>query len=208
MISHFKEEAKKWDRKDRIEMAAAIWKCMSENMVFNKSMQAADIGAGTGLLSVPLAKNTAHVTAVDSSQEMLEMLKGKTTENKINNIDTLLLDVDKARLTLSGLGAIISSMSLHHMEDTHGFFQKVYDALLPGGVIGIADLDMEDGGFHKNPGEMGVKHFGFERESLKKATALAGFREIKFYTAAKIPRPHADGSTSKYSVFLMTAVKK
>ena len=75
MTEYFNTGAANWDTKARADMAAGIWKCMSENMAFNDKMRAADLGAGTGLLSVELAKKTAHVTAVDSSGEMLAVLR-------------------------------------------------------------------------------------------------------------------------------------
>jgi len=56
-------------------------------------------------------------------------------------------------------------MTLHHIEEPARLLKRFYDLLLPGGILGIADLDMEDGAFHKD--NTGVVHFGFERMQLK-----------------------------------------
>jgi 2-polyprenyl-3-methyl-5-hydroxy-6-metoxy-1,4-benzoquinol methylase len=208
MTSHFSKAAAGWETQDRIELAEKIWKCMDQNIRFQKDMKAADIGAGTGLLTVPLAGKTAHVTAVDSSKEMLEVLKAKIREKRISNIDVLAIDAGAGSLPLSGLSVIISSMTLHHIEDTQSFLKSAAEALPPGGVLGIADLDKEDGAFHKDPAKMGVHHQGFERESLVKAAVSAGFGEIHFYDAASVTRTSGPGAVARYPVFLMTAVKK
>lgn len=42
-----------------------------------------DIGAGTGSLSIPLAKMGAHVTAIDFSEEMLKKLQARAQEEQV-----------------------------------------------------------------------------------------------------------------------------
>ena len=45
-----------------------------------------DIGAGTGRLSIPLLQHGYSVCAVDASSKMLNVLKSKDTELKIQTI--------------------------------------------------------------------------------------------------------------------------
>jgi ubiquinone/menaquinone biosynthesis C-methylase UbiE len=45
-----------------------------------------DIGAGTGALSLELAKYSKEVTAVDISSQMLDILQKKAVERNVNNI--------------------------------------------------------------------------------------------------------------------------
>ena len=95
---------------------------------------------------------------------------------------------------------IISSMTIHHLEDTKALFSKLYDMLNEGGFIAIADLDSEDGSFHSD--NAGVFHHGFDRETLEKQAKEVGFSEIKFDLASTINKPHRE-----FTVFLMTGVK-
>ena len=59
--------------------------------------QILDIGAGTGRTSIPLSEMGFQVTAVDASQEMLEVLAKKDFEQKISTTHSTLqmLDLDK-----------------------------------------------------------------------------------------------------------------
>ena len=97
---------------------------------------------------------------------------------------------------------IISSMTIHHVEDQKALFSKFYDMLNEGGFIAIADLDdSEDGSFHSD--NTGVFHHGFNREALEKVAKEAGFKDIRFDLANTISKPHRE-----FTVFLMTAVKQ
>ena len=55
----------------------------------------ADIGAGTGVLSLPLAQKVAHVTAIDPSMEMIGVLKSKIKDVLAINVHILLLIFEK-----------------------------------------------------------------------------------------------------------------
>lgn len=48
-----------------------------------------DVGAGTGRLSVPIAKLVAKVTAIDQSTGMLNCLKGNMEDEGLTNIDCI-----------------------------------------------------------------------------------------------------------------------
>lgn len=52
-----------------------------------------DIGAGTGRMSIPLSKHGYQITAIDASKEMLNVLKAKDTDNKIEMYHSKLQDL-------------------------------------------------------------------------------------------------------------------
>ena len=68
-------------------------------------------------------------------------------------------------------------------------------------MVALADLDREDGTFHK-PGTQGVFHLGFERETFKKLLEENGFGEVAFTTAHTVVKE--DGKA--YPIFLATAI--
>lgn len=57
-----------------------------------------DVGAGTGALSLPLARRARLVTALDHSATMLEILAKNAAEDHLDNIKLLQLDWTKAKL--------------------------------------------------------------------------------------------------------------
>ena len=95
---------------------------------------------------------------------------------------------------------IISSMTIHHIQDLQAIFKTFYELLKDNASIALADLDLEDGTFHKE--DTGVFHFGFNRNEFKQLAKKAGFRNIKIQTVGNVIKPYGE-----YSVFLLTANK-
>ena len=95
---------------------------------------------------------------------------------------------------------VVSSMTLHHIENLELFFETMYKNLNVGGFIAIADLELEDGSFHSD--NTGVFHFGFEKEALCKIVEHSNFKNIKFENINTINKPQRD-----YGVFLLSASK-
>jgi 2-polyprenyl-3-methyl-5-hydroxy-6-metoxy-1,4-benzoquinol methylase len=199
-MSRFDAAAANWDKGDmRQRIAAETAEAILKIIPLNAGMDLIDFGAGTGLLTFRLAPSVRSVTAVDTSSKMLEMLQSKSTPQHI--IKTECRDIMQLPLDETFDG-IISSMAMHHVEDTEAFLKALHDHLRPGGFIAIADLDKEDGTFHAH-GNDGVYHFGFDREMLKEMAEKNGFERVDFATALTIEKP--GGS---YPIFLLSAYKK
>jgi len=161
-------------------------------------MKLMDFGAGTGLLSYFVAPFVFKITAVDNSPSMLLEFKNKCNEFVC---ETEIVEKDLSIETLNEkFDGIISSMTIHHLEDILALFRKFYAMLDDGGFIAIADLDAEDGSFHSD--NAGVFHYGFDREALEAIAEEAGFKNVQFDLASTINKPQAT-----FTVFLMTAVK-
>lgn len=156
-----------------------------------------DFGAGTGLLSVPLAKQVATVSALDTSAPMLKQL----AEKNISNIHCLNQDI-AAGLPQQYHG-VVSSMALHHVADIPQLFAHLYDSLLPGGQLAIIDLYAEDGSFHGDNRGKGVKHLGFVAQHLLRHASEAGFDAPQQREFASIA--HRNGR--HYPLFLLQARK-
>lgn len=197
----FAHKSKHWDANSRrVQSAKAIANTILENVSLNKEMHIMDFGAGTGLLSYCLSHIVGKVTAVDNSPSMLEVFKEKS---EAFECPTVLLEHDLAHDELiedTIYNGIVSSMTMHHVENQEDILSKMHALLSEDGFIALADLDSEDGTFHSD--NDGVFHFGFNRDVLENIAKKVGFKEIKFYTANTIEKPQ-----STYTVFLMIAKK-
>ncbi len=198
-IDNFKHKSKSWDMNSRrVKNAEAIAKLIVKNINLREDMKLMDFGAGTGLLTYFIAPFVSKITAIDNSPSMLLEFKNKASEFKCK---TETIEKDLSMETIDAkFDGIVSSMTIHHLEDTTALFKKLYNMLDSGGFIAIADLDSEDGSFHSD--NTGVYHNGFNREVLKNIAKDAGFKDVKFDLASKIEKPHAT-----FTVFLMTAFK-
>ena len=198
-VDHFKHKSKSWDMSSmRVKNAKSIADLIVKNIDFRDTMDIMDLGAGTGLLSYFVAPHVAKIIAVDNSPSMLEEFKSKASEFD-SETEVIEADISEEELNRSFDG-IISSMTIHHVEETKALFSKLYNMLNENGFIAIADLDSEDGSFHSD--NTGVHHHGFERNELEKLAREVGFKNIKFDLASTIDKPHCT-----FTVFLMTAVK-
>ena len=198
-VDHFAHKSKSWDMNSkRVQNAKSIAELIIDNIKLSSSMRVMDFGAGTGLLSYFVSPYVDTIVAVDNSPSMLEMFKEKSVEFS-SKTEVLELDLSQCEIEQKFDG-IISSMTIHHLEDTKALFEKFYRMLNEDGFIAIADLDSEDGTFHSD--NAGVFHFGFERKELEAIAKEVGFKEIHFELANTIKKPHND-----FTVFLMFATK-
>ncbi|MDD5406112.1 MAG: class I SAM-dependent methyltransferase [Sulfurovaceae bacterium] len=199
-IDLFAHKSKNWDMSSmRVNNAKEISEIILKNIDINSSMELIDFGAGTGLLTYFIAPYVSKITAIDNSPTMLEEFKAKQSEFACKT-DIIKTDIMSDDLKIKADG-IISSMTMHHIEDIQSLLNKLYVMLNDNGFIAIADLDSEDGSFHGD--NEGVYHFGFDREMLTNVAQKAGFINIKFETANIIEKPQAN-----FTVFVMTAQKK
>ena len=198
-VDHFAHKSKSWDMNSkRVQNAKGIAEIIVKNIKLDKSMELMDFGAGTGLLSYFVAPFVKKIVAVDNSPSMLVEFENKCDEF---SCETEVIEKDLSTETLDrNFDGIISSMTIHHLEDTAALLSKLYGMLNDGGFVAIADLDSEDGSFHSD--NTGVFHYGFDREALEVLAKEAGFKEVKFDLASTINKPHRE-----FTVFLMTAVK-
>lgn len=201
----FDKEAASWDSPPRVKLAADISKAILEHLVLKFDMDVLDFGCGTGLVSFPLNSLVHSITGVDSSKGMLEVFEGKVQREQVDNIKALHLDLAKGDAISGRYHAIISSMTLHHVEDTKDLLEQFYRILLPGGHVAIADLDEEGGRFHDN--NDGVFHFGFDREKLRHLFVKAGFIDVISMAAAQMNKPDSQGQERMFSIFLITGRK-
>ena len=177
-MSHFDTKAKEWDSGEvRVNGALVIAEAIASRHHFEKNMEVLDFGVGTGLLGFEIAKKVKKVYGVDTSAKMLEQIREKNTREL--SIEPILQDIVQTPLQ-QHFDAIVSSMTLHHVEDLELFFSTIYENIKEGGFIGIADLESEDGTFHSD--NAGVFHFGFAKEKLVALAQKCGFKDVRLRT--------------------------
>ena len=203
---NFDTEAATWDEQStRVRLAQDIADAMQRQIPITSGMDALDLGCGTGLLSFHLQPLVRSITGIDNSPGMLDVFNAKVAAQGLTNISSQLRDLDKGD-TLSGqYHLIVSSMTLHHIREFAPLFAQFYRIMAPGGFLGLADLDLDDGQFHED--STGVFHPGFDRGALRQALIDAGFVDVAATTAAEVEKKARNGEQRRFTVLLMTGRK-
>ncbi|MGE5293476.1 MAG: class I SAM-dependent DNA methyltransferase [Solirubrobacterales bacterium] len=203
---NFDKEAAAWDENPAlVKLADDVAAAIVRQVPLDAGMNALDFGCGTGLLTLRLAPRVRSIIGVDTSQGMLDVLAAKIAKEKLTNVRTLRLDLDRGDALPGSCDLIVSSMTLHHIERIDALLHSFREALSPGGRLCIADLDSEGGRFHSD--NQGVFHFGFDRDALRQVFTDAGFENAQDATAAEVVKPDRDGKLRRFSIFLMTGVR-
>ncbi|MGC9194261.1 MAG: class I SAM-dependent methyltransferase [Syntrophobacteraceae bacterium] len=202
----FDKKAASWDNNPaRVKLANDIAGAIIDEKIFAPDMDVLEFGCGTGLLTLKISPLVRSITGVDGSRGMLGVLEAKIKERGVANIKTQRVDPSAGGVIEGCYGAVISSMTLHHVKDIGSLFDQFHRVTAPGGYVCLADLDSEEGRFHgENPT---VFHNGFERKMVEELLVDAGFREVRDKTAAVVQRPVAGGPAQTFSIFLITCRK-
>jgi len=199
----FSKMAASYDKKLRRRQLAESISTAIAKLPLTKAMDGMEFGCGTGLVGLLLAPKLGTLTALDTSQGMLDVLQQKIDAQCLDNVQCLNVDIfqknHKQRYDL-----IICSMTLHHLQDTTGLLQRFTELLNPGGYLAIADLYLEDGTFHDASAE-GIFHTGFNTDALR--SVLGGFN----MESIQIEHVHTikkEKTGNEYPVFLLTAYKQ
>jgi len=196
---YFAKKAKDYDKESTsTKNVSNIADLILKEIEYSKDMSIMDFGSGTGLLLSEIAPYVDEITAIDISKSMNEVLK-----NKKDSIDCKLeiVEIDLTKEDLNKkFDGIISSMTIHHIEDSLKLFQKFYNLLNSNGTIALSDLDEEDGTFHDT--DTGVFHLGFNRKEFINLAKSVGFIDLKIQTVGVVEKPNGN-----YPVFLLTGKK-
>jgi ubiquinone/menaquinone biosynthesis C-methylase UbiE len=203
----FDKKAQSWDDNPaRVKLANDIAGAIIEEKILTPEMDVLEFGCGTGLLTLKISPLVHSITGVDASRGMLSVLESKIKDRGLSNIETQRVDPSAGGLIEGCYGAVISSMTLHHVKEIGPLFTQFHRVTAPGGYVCLADLDPEEGRFHgENPT---VFHNGFERKMVEKMLVDAGFCEVREKTGALVQRPVAGGAPQTFSIFLITCRKR
>jgi ubiquinone/menaquinone biosynthesis C-methylase UbiE len=107
----------------------------------------ADIGAGSGIFSRPLAKAIApagKLYAVDIDKDLLKHIEQRNREEKISNIVTVLGEFDDPKLPVRNLDVAFINDVLHHIKNRAVYLKSLASYMKPNGRIAIIEMDITD----------------------------------------------------------------
>ncbi|MGI8316981.1 class I SAM-dependent methyltransferase [Halobacillus mangrovi] len=108
----------------------------------NKEDVIADLGAGNGFFTLPLAKRTKqNVYAVDLEPKMLELLKQRVEQEQLGNIRYVVSDLEKISLENKSVSKVIAAFVLHEVGSLTQALNEIKRILYPGGKLMVVDWE-------------------------------------------------------------------
>jgi len=104
-----------------------------------KGKKVLDAGAGTGRLTVELARLGAEVTVLDISEEMLKILQKKNPKVKI-----VVGDVENMPFEKESFDLVVAAFVIVHLKNPIRFFDEVYRVLKDGGKFLVTNINQKE----------------------------------------------------------------
>lgn len=98
-----------------------------------------EVGAGTGRLTTRLVSLQAKLTALDTSAQMLKILKSKNSK-----ITTVVGDAENLPFADNEFDLIIATFLIVHLKDPKIFFDEAYRVLKDGGQLIVTNINQKE----------------------------------------------------------------
>jgi predicted methyltransferase len=138
-------------------------------------MMVADVGAGTGLFTVPFAQAVGpegRVYAVDVAAEFVDNIERRVRDQGLGNVVGIVNDQHSTLLPPASLDLVFLADTYHHFEQPADMLRSIHGALRPGGELVVIDFQREPG--TSSPWVM--HHVRAGRGQVIAEVELAGFR--------------------------------
>lgn len=107
----------------------------------------ADIGSGSGVFSIPMAKAIAPngiLYAVDIDQKMLDFVAERAKKDGVTNLRTVLGEYDDPKLPVKDVDVAFFHRVLHMIEHRQTYLNATSTYLKPDGRVVVIDKNRED----------------------------------------------------------------
>ena len=163
--------------REDVQKSPAIMKALA----FKSGERVADIGAGSGYFTIPVARAigpTGVVWALDIAPEMLDYLEFRIKAQKIENVRVRKVANDDPQIDPGSVDTILMIDMIHYVKDRVAYARKLRPALAPGGRVVIIDYipkPMSERPWGPSPEQQ------ISRERMNEDMAAAGFSVVATY---------------------------
>ena len=192
MKHDFNHKAETFDSPKNIFLANLVCQAVEKQIDLLSDKEILDFGGGTGLLTLPLAKQAKSVTLVDISEKMLEQARLKVEQQDIKNIQFLEQDLLEKPFEKE-FDLIVVCRVLHHMPDLDVALSLFHQHLKADGQLLLADFT-----------KIEANHHGFELVELEKQLIEHCFSSVH----SQILYSAEDLFQGNYSELFLTVAQK
>ncbi|MBU3188100.1 class I SAM-dependent methyltransferase [Clostridium bowmanii] len=204
-LDYFNEIAKSWNviRSEYFEERLK-YKVLSKVSIKDKVV--ADLGCGTGFLSLALALDASIVFSIDQSVNMLRESRKLMDSKKFNNVYPIISSIDNLVLFDESVDVVFINMALHHVKDAKKAIQEMHRVIKKDGTLIISDVQEHNGQWAKE--EMFDEWLGFSNNQIEEWLTDAGFNTVNIEnTDLKCKGYSSKGEYTETGIFIAVANK-
>lgn len=205
-IQYFDSIAEKWSviRSEYFEERLK-YKLLSLTNIKDKVV--ADLGCGTGFVSLALVNEASIVFSVDNSSNMLKQLKNNALSKNYKNLYLIKSSLDNLTLFDESVDIIFINMALHHIKDAKKAISEMHRVLKKDGSVIISDVREHDGEWARE--EMFDEWLGFSNKQIINWLEETGFNNIEIENTDLSCKGYSSkGEYTETGIFIAKATKK
>jgi ubiquinone/menaquinone biosynthesis C-methylase UbiE/DNA-binding transcriptional ArsR family regulator len=149
-------------------------------------LRVADIGTGTGVLALEMARAGLRVVAVDHSPRMLDAARAKLQRDPDLDVDLRLGDASSLPIADGEVDAAFAHMVLQYLASPAEALREMARVVAPGGSVIVIDFVRHDREWMRQ--ELGVVRLGFTPAEIACGFAAVGLEETRIETQASASR--------------------
>lgn len=105
-----------------------------------------DLGCGTGVVTIPVAKHVKEITAIDTSEAMIARAQEKAEKKKTENIEFCHTDILHLKKEPESFDVITAFNLLLYVKEKDVVLDRIWELLKPGGIF-LSATDCLGGNF-------------------------------------------------------------
>lgn len=148
-------------------------KAVVDALAISPGARVADLGAGGGYFTWPLARAvgpSGKVYAIEINETALQMLEDEVKARDMSNVEVLRATREDAGLP-EPVDLVFLADTYHHMTNRAGYFRSAVRYLKPEGRVAIID-------FHKKGFFSGLLGHGTSKQQVRDEMEHAGYRVV------------------------------
>ncbi len=169
-----------------------------------RGLRIADVGCGTGLLTLALAGVAETVEAVDASERMVRLAREKLRRAGATNVTVRRASAEKLPFDDGALDAIFAFHLLRHLVRPEDALAELGRTVKPGGRVVLVEL--EPHGLRALRAVTGAHHLGLPRETVRAGLRRAGFSAARFSAFAPY-HVSSDSGEAALATYIVDAVR-
>lgn len=167
----------------------------------------ADLGCGTGFISLALLEKAKIVFSIDNSRNMLKELHSTASKKGLKDIYSISGSMENLPLFDKSIDRVFINMALHHIFDAKKAIEEMFRVLKKDGTVVITDVEEHNGEWART--EMHDEWLGFSHEQIKNWMEEAGFSQVQVNsTELKCKGYSSKGEYTETGIFVAKGIKE